>query len=106
MDEPSEMRLEGRISGMSRTGCLQRVLSRGMAIRLSFSGTYNPKTSQDSLPGKQWLFSAGQNVGSDQGSGEARPGPDTERPARTEVVGNPTDDRCADWCSPECNANS
>ncbi len=105
MDEPSEMRLEGRISEMSRTGCLQRVLSRGMAIRRGLLGTYSPKTSQDSLPGKQWLFSAGQNVGCDQGSGEARPGPDTECPARTEVVGNPTDDRCADWCSAECNAN-
>ena len=62
-------------------------------------------TSQDSLLSEQRLLWAGENVDCDQGSGEARPGADTERPARAEVVGNPTNDRCADWRSPKCNAN-
>jgi hypothetical protein len=34
-----------------------------------------------------------QNIECGQGSGEARPSANTERPAWAEVVGNPTDDR-------------
>src|ERR1019366_1797526 len=62
-------------------------------------------TSQDYLLGKQWLLSVGQNVDCDQGGGEARNRANTERPARTELVGHPTDDRSANRCSPECHAN-
>jgi len=39
------------------------------------------------------------------GGGESRPSANAERPARAEMVGNPTDDRGANRCSPQCNAN-
>jgi hypothetical protein len=48
------------------------------------------------------IRAADKRIDCDQGRREAGDGTDTECPARAEVVGNPTDDRSADWGSPEC----
>ena len=57
------------------------------------------------LLSEHWRFWARQGAGCDQGGGDAGSGADAQRPARSEMVGNPTNDRCADRCSPERNAN-
>ena len=49
------------------------------------------------------LFSAGQNVDCDQGSGEARPSTQCQLPAWAEVVSNPSSDRSLNRHSPKSN---
>ena len=60
--------------------------------------------SPDRLLGGPWLVLADQNVGCDQSCGNICPSGHRERPARTEVVGNPTKNWGASRHAPKPNS--
>ncbi len=56
--------------------------------------------------GEERVFPAGQNKDCDQGGGETRCSANTKRPARAEVIGDPSHDRSAYRGSPKRDANT